>query len=53
MLFGVPDEQQAFDGVTADAEKIVKVLSEIEAETDIVRSHYRLGHTVNINKPRP
>ena len=53
VLFGVPDEQQAFDGVTADAEKIVKVLSEIEAETDIVRSHYRLGRTVNANKPRP
>ena len=56
VLFGIPDEQSAFDGGTSEEDKIQKVLGIVEADSDaVVRSHRMLGRPdqVNNNRPRP
>ena len=53
VLFGIPDERSAFDGVTSEEDKIQKVLGKVETDSDaVVRSHRRLG-PVNDDRPRP
>ena len=55
VLFGIPNEQLAFDGATTDDDKIKKVFDIVEADSDaVIRSHRRLGPPdQENNRPRP
>ena len=54
VVFGIPEEREALDGATTDADKLRKVWSEIQVESDVeIKSYKRLGNTVHDNRPRP
>ena len=51
VLFGIPDERSAFDGVTSEEDKILGI---VEADSDaVVWSHRRLGRPNQVNNNRP